>query len=84
MGTEIFGFVAVTVMLVAYALEQRGAAFVLLFAVGCAGAASYAAVIKSYPFAGVEAVWCAIALRRWHARRASAYPHRDAGTTSRP
>lgn len=69
MGTEIFGFVAVTVMLVAYALEQRGPAYVLLFALGCAGAAIYAGLIKSYPFAGIEAIWCVVALRRWRARR---------------
>jgi hypothetical protein len=69
MTTEVFGFIAVSVMLLAYALEQRGPAYVLLFAVGCAGAAVYAALIKSYPFAAVEAIWCVVALRRWDSGR---------------
>jgi hypothetical protein len=69
MATEVFGFVAVSVMLVAYSFEHRSPAFVLIFAVGCACAAVYAALIHSLPFAAVEAVWCGVALRRWYARR---------------
>jgi hypothetical protein len=69
MTTEIFGFAAVTVMLLSYALEERAPAYVLVFALGCACAAAYAAMIHSLPFAGVEAIWCGVALRRWQSRR---------------
>lgn len=69
MALEAFGFVAVTVMVVAYALERRSRRYVLVFAVACAAAALYAAMIRSWPFAGVEAVWSVIALRRWSGRR---------------
>jgi hypothetical protein len=72
MTTEIFGLVAVTVMVVAYALERRAPVYVLIFAAGCAAASGYAAMIRSWPFAGVEAIWCVIAIRRWRARRAEA------------
>jgi hypothetical protein len=69
MATEIFGLLAVTVMLIAYSLEPRDRVYVLIFAIGCACAAAYAALIHSLPFAGVEAIWSVVALRRWHARR---------------
>jgi hypothetical protein len=69
MTTEIFGFVSVTVMLIAYSLEQRSRVYVLIFAIGCACAAVYAAMIHSWPFAGVEAIWTGVALRRWYMRR---------------
>ena len=69
MAIELFGVFAVTVMVVAYAFEQRSPVYVLVFAMACAAAALYAVLIRSWPFAGVEAVWCVIAFRRWHARR---------------
>ena len=69
-GIELFGFVAVLVMVAAYALEDRAPAFVLLFAISCLAAASYAALIRSWPFAGVEMVWGIIAFRRWRRRTA--------------
>jgi hypothetical protein len=69
MAIELFGVCAVTVMVVAYALERRSHVYVLVFAIGCAAAALYGVLIRSWPFAGVETIWCAIALRRWHERR---------------
>jgi len=71
-GIELFGFVAVIVMVSAYAFEDRAPAMVLLFAVACLGAAVYAALIRSWPFAAVETIWSVIAFRRWliRARRA--------------
>ncbi|MEO7684276.1 MAG: hypothetical protein ABIU86_10135 [Gemmatimonadaceae bacterium] len=67
--TELFGIVAVTVMVIAYALESRSATFVLIFAVACLAAAAYAFVIRSWPFAAVETIWSVIAFRRWFNRR---------------
>ena len=68
-GVELYGLVAVTVMVTAYALESRGSRYVLLFALSCLAAAIYAALIRSWPFAAVETVWSVIAFRRWLARR---------------
>lgn len=71
MSIEVFGAIAVSVMLLSYALEERSPTFVLLFAIACAAAAVYAVLIRSWPFAVVEAIWCAVALRRWAVRRSS-------------
>ncbi len=65
MATEAFGFAAVASMVIMYALERRGSIYVLGFAVSCAAAALYAALIRSWPFAVVEAIWAIVALCRW-------------------
>jgi hypothetical protein len=74
-GTEIFGFIAVLVMVTSYALEHRSPTYVLLFAAACLAAAIYAGLIRSWPFASVESLWSLIAFRRWLGRRP---PHRMA------
>jgi hypothetical protein len=68
-GIELFGIAAVTVMVVTYALEDRAAVYVLIFALSCAAAATYAVLIRAWPFAAVESIWTVIALRRWLRRR---------------
>lgn len=65
MPVELFGVLAVTSMVVTYALEPRSHVFVLGFAVSCAAASLYAVLIHAWPFAVVEGVWTVIALRRW-------------------
>lgn len=60
-----FGAVAVTFMMLMYALEHRAPAFVLAFACGCAMSSSYGFLAGTWPFGIVEAIWCAIALRRY-------------------
>jgi hypothetical protein len=62
---SMFGLFAVTVMLVCYALEHRSAWFVLAFAGGCALGSTYGFLQGAWPFGVVEAIWAAIALRRW-------------------
>lgn len=62
---EIYGAVAVSAMVLCYSLEERGTGYVLAFAIACVASASYGALIRSWPFAAVELVWAAIALRRW-------------------
>ena len=64
-----FGAIAVSVMLVSYALESRSTSWVFVFAVGCAASSLYGALAGTWPFAVVEGVWAVIALRRWSARR---------------
>lgn len=64
----LFGVLAVTAMLVCYALEQRSAVFVLLFAGACAASSAYGFLQGAWPFGVVEAVWAGVAVRRWRAR----------------
>ena len=69
---EAFGIVAVTIMVIAYALETRGPGYILLFSLACVAASIYAVMIRSWPFAIVEAIWSLIAFRRWLLRRSVA------------
>lgn len=60
-----FGLFAVTAMLVFYALEKRSPWFILAFAVACALGSVYGFLQGAWPFGVVEAIWSAVALRRW-------------------
>lgn len=64
-----FGLFAVTSMLITYALEERSAWFVLAFAFSCLLGSTYGFLQGAWPFGLVEAVWSAIALKRWWFRR---------------
>jgi len=69
MGTlTIFGLASVSLMLVADALEDRSPVFVLLFAAACAASSVYGFLAGTWPFGLVEAVWTAVAVRRWRTR----------------
>lgn len=59
------GIVAVVIMVGSYALEARHTVFVLIFAIGCAMAATYAWLIGSMPFFFAEGIWALIAFNRW-------------------
>ena len=61
----LFGFFAVSAMLVCYACESRSHWFVLLFAGACALGSIYGFLQGAWPFGLVEAVWSVVALRRW-------------------
>ena len=61
----LFGLFAVSAMLVCYALESRSHWFVLLFAGSCALGSAYGFLQGAWPFGLVEAIWSAVALRRW-------------------
>jgi hypothetical protein len=63
-----FGLFAVTAMLVAYALEHRDHWFALAFAAACVLGSIYGFLQGAWPFGVVEAVWAAVALKRWRAR----------------
>jgi hypothetical protein len=60
-----FGALAVTFMMLMYALEHRGPRFVAAFACGCALSSTYGFLAGTWPFGVVEAIWAVIALRRW-------------------
>jgi hypothetical protein len=61
-----FGLFAVTAMLVCYSLEERAAWFTLAFAGACAMGSLYGFLQGAWPFGVVEAIWSAVAIRRWH------------------
>jgi hypothetical protein len=61
----LFGLIAVTLMLLFYALEHRSHWYVLAFAGACALGSAYGFLQGAWPFGIVEAVWSAIAFRRW-------------------
>ena len=60
-----FGLFAVTAMLVFYALEKRSPWFIFAFAIACALGSIYGFLQGAWPFGVVEAIWSAVALRRW-------------------
>jgi len=73
-GTEsvdpltMFGLFAVTAMLVFYAFEDRSPWCVLGFAAACALGSAYGFLQGAWPFGAVEAVWAAVAVRRWRTK----------------
>ena len=68
---QLFGLFAVTAMPVCYALEDRDHLFILAFAAACALGSVYGFLKGAWPFGLVEAVWAAVALRRWNVRRSA-------------
>lgn len=67
----LFGLFAVTAMLVCYALEDRSHWYVLGFAGACALGSVYGFLQGAWPFGVIEAIWAAVAARRWQARISS-------------
>jgi hypothetical protein len=64
----LFGLFAVTAMLFCYALEDRSHWFIVAFAGACALASIYGFLQGAWPFGVIEAIWAAVALRRWQVR----------------
>jgi hypothetical protein len=64
----LFGVLAVTSMMVFYALEDRDRRFILAFAAACLLASAYGFLQGAWPFGVVEAVWAGVAVRRWRKR----------------
>src|ERR1035438_10046202 len=65
----LFGLLAVTLMLVFYAMEKRSHWFILAFSGSCVLASAYGFLQGAWPFGLVEAVWCGVAMRRWWLER---------------
>jgi hypothetical protein len=61
----LFGLFSVTAMLVCYALEARSRWFILAFAFACVLGSIYGFLQGAWPFGIVEAIWAAVAARRW-------------------
>jgi hypothetical protein len=62
---SLFGLLAVTAMVVCYALEKRHPLLILAFAISCVLASIYGFLQGAWPFGIVEAIWSIIAARRW-------------------
>ena len=65
LAVTIFGVVAITFLMVMYALERRHAGFVLAFAVGCLLSSAYGFLSGAWPFGVVELIWSGVAIRRY-------------------
>jgi hypothetical protein len=65
----LFGACAVTVMLIAYALEQHSAWWIFIFAFACMASSLYGWLAGTWPFAVVEGIWALVAFRRWWLQR---------------
>jgi hypothetical protein len=70
----LYGLVAVGLMLVFYAFEDVSHWCILGFSIACALAAVYGFLQGAWPFAGLEAIWTFIALKRWQKRRLAGKP----------
>jgi hypothetical protein len=68
----LFGLVAVTAMLVFYALEDRSPWCSLGFAGACALGSTYGFLQGAWPFGLVEAIWTLVAVNRWRVRARAA------------
>ena len=66
---DIIGLTCVAINLLAYALEERGPVWVLIFAGGSFSSGIYALLQGAWPFAIAEAAWTVIALQRWRRQR---------------
>ena len=64
----LFGLLAVTAMLVFYALEDWSPWFILAFAAACGLASIYGFLQGAWPFGVVEAIWAGVAVWRWRGR----------------
>jgi hypothetical protein len=64
-GITVFGVVALTFMMIMYALERRHPRFVVAFAVGCLLSSAYGFLSGAWPFGVVELVWSGVAVRRY-------------------
>lgn len=60
-----YGLLAVTLMLVFYALEKRSRWYTLAFAGACVMGSIYGFLQGAWPFGLVEAIWSVVAVQRW-------------------
>ena len=69
MAVTIYGVCAVTFMMIMYALEKRGARYVLAFALGCLLSSAYGFLSGAWPFGVVELIWSGVAVARFRTGR---------------
>lgn len=65
----LFGVVAVSIMVVCYALEGKSHWYTLGMSACCVAASVYGFLAGTWPFGILEGVWAVIALYKWLDRR---------------
>jgi hypothetical protein len=65
MAITIYGVIAVTFMIVMYALERRGRRFIAAFALGCLLSSVYGFLSGAWPFGVAEIIWAGVAIHRY-------------------
>jgi hypothetical protein len=65
----IYGVIALSFMMVMYALEGRGRNFVLAFCIGCLLSSAYGFLSGAWPFGVVEAIWAVVAFGRYRSHK---------------
>ena len=70
LSITIFGVIALTFMMVMYALERRHRGFVLAFAVGCLLSSAYGFLAGTWPFGVLELIWAGVAAFRYSKAKA--------------
>ena len=65
----LFGLIAVSLMLLFYALEDRSRWFTLAFAGSCVLGSAYGFLQGAWPFGLVEGIWAVVAVRKWAIRQ---------------
>lgn len=68
----LFGLLAVSAMLLFYALEDRSPWYIFAFAIACGLASIYGFLQGAWPFGVIEAIWAVIAFVRFRKRLISA------------
>jgi hypothetical protein len=68
----LFGLLAVTAMLIFYALEDRSPWYLLAFAAACSLGSLYGFLQGAWPFGVIEAIWAGVAVYRWRQRMKAA------------
>ena len=63
-----FGLLAVSAMMLCYALEDRHSGYTLGFAIACGLGSVYGFLQGAWPFGIVEALWSLVAGRKWLTR----------------
>ena len=64
----LFGVVAVSIMVLCYALERKSHWYTLGMSVCCVAASVYAFLAGTWPFGVLEALWAGIAFFKWRRR----------------
>src|SRR5262249_12535623 len=59
------GIFSITAMVVTYSVEDRYHWFILAFAAACLLGSIYGFLVSAWPFGVIEAIWAAVAVRRW-------------------
>lgn len=71
----VFGLIAVSSMLITYALEDRSPWYILAFAFACLAGSAYGFLQGAWPFGVLEAIWAVVAALRWRTRMVRERPH---------